>query len=461
MFHSLRFRLPALFLVGLTLAGIVSTAIAFRLFQDYTRHQSIVELRKEARGIATLFSQTAGDVKRTSPSTKFAKEILEQATGDKLLYAGAPVFPEQARALPLLGEHLIPGYKRVLEGHTVTFEFVPRGQDRTYLAAAAPVRLPGGPVFGALVAATPKNDLSTQVEKLIGRLAIAFLVGVLVAIALAWFISRWVTRPLQALSQAADQVALRRYDADIPDIRRKDEVGHLADRFRDMTTQLRESSELERNFLMTVSHELRTPLTAIRGHVAALQEGIADDPDARALSLGAIASETERLGRLVGDILDLAKLESNRFTMRSEEIDMERLIDRAYTAFDREARRRQIDYERHVEAKATIVSDGDRVLQIITNLLSNAFKWTPDGGRVELGLAQENGSVSVAVEDSGPGIDAAERERIFRPFWTGDGRGTGLGLAISRELALALGGRIELKSDPGQGSRFELVLPVA
>jgi signal transduction histidine kinase len=106
-----------------------------------------------------------------------------------------------------------------------------------------------------------------------------------------------------------------------------------------------------------------------------------------------------------------------------------------------------------------IVTDGDRVLQIISNLLSNAFRWTPDGGTIELALAQENGAVSVDVGDTGPGIAAEERDRIFRPFWTRDASGSGLGLAISRELAAALGGRIDLDTTPGRGSRFTLVLP--
>jgi signal transduction histidine kinase len=106
-----------------------------------------------------------------------------------------------------------------------------------------------------------------------------------------------------------------------------------------------------------------------------------------------------------------------------------------------------------------IVSDGDRVLQIISNLLSNAFRWTPDGGRIDLALHSRNGNVTVDVADTGPGIDAEERERIFRPFWSHDGRGTGLGLPIARELAVALGGRIELETQPGRGSRFRLVLP--
>src|SRR5260370_36647730 len=122
-------------------------------------------------------------------------------------------------------------------------------------------------------------------------------------------------------------------------------------------------------------------------------------------------------------------------------------------------RRRAIDYRAVVSAHPVIVTDGDRVLQIISNLLSNAFRWTPEGGRIELSLSASNGSVSVPVSDSGPGISDEELDRIFRPFWSRDGGGTGLGLAIARELSLALGGQIKVRSQPGVGSRFELVLP--
>jgi signal transduction histidine kinase len=233
----------------------------------------------------------------------------------------------------------------------------------------------------------------------------------------------------------------------------------MAERFGQMAVRLREASELERNFLMRVSHELRTPLTAIRGHVGALREGLADDPESREESLDVIAEEAARLERLVGDVLDLAKLDARRFTVREEEVDMGRVLERAFAAFGEEARRRGIDYQQHANGGAVIYTDGDRVLQIISNLLANAFRWTPDGGRIDLELNAENGDVSVAVADSGPGIPAEEAERIFRPFWSRDGGGTGLGLAIAHELAHALGGRIELDSKPGKGSRFRLILP--
>ena len=138
---------------------------------------------------------------------------------------------------------------------------------------------------------------------------------------------------------------------------------------------------------------------------------------------------------------------------------MGRLLDQAYASFGEEARRREIDYRCDISARPVIVTDGDRVLQIISNLLTNAFRWTPDGGRVELSLQAANGAVAVGVDDSGPGIGFEERDRIFRPFWSRDGGGTGLGLAIARELAGALGGRVELDSELGKGSRFELILP--
>jgi two-component system phosphate regulon sensor histidine kinase PhoR len=211
---------------------------------------------------------------------------------------------------------------------------------------------------------------------------------------------------------------------------------------------------------MSVSHELRTPLTAIRGHVAALREGVLEEDEAKERSLEVVAEEAVRLERLVGDVLDLAKLDARRFALLREEVDMRALCERAYATFAEEARARGVEYELELGEGAVLVTDGDRVLQIVSNLLANALHWTPPGGRVELDLDARDGEVMVAVEDSGPGIGPEQRERIFRPFWSGDGGGTGLGLAIARELALALGGRLELDSEPGRGSRFVLVLPV-
>jgi signal transduction histidine kinase len=451
--RSLRFRLPALFLAGVALAGLVATAIAFRLFQDYTRTQSLRELRREAKGVSELYLDLARRIERPVLTPR----ALELTTGDRLFFVGISLFPGERTGVRELPRSAVD-FRALQAGRALTFDFTPPGEDEIFVAVARPLVL-GGHTFGALVVAKPKEELNSQLATLLERLALAFLGGVAVAGLLAWYLSRRITRPVLALSAAADEIAEGRYGVNVPDVPAGDEIGHLAQRFEDMAVRLSEADALERNFLMSVSHELRTPLTAIRGHVAALREGVADQPASRNASLEVIAAETERLERLVGDVIDLAKLDLHRFTVLREEVDMERLVGRAYAAFTEEARRRQIDYRRDVAANAVIVSDGDRVLQIISNLLANAFRWTPDRGRIELALSAQNGMVAVAVEDTGPGIGHEERERIFRPFWSRDGTGTGLGLAIAHELALALGGRIELDTVPGRGSRFELVLP--
>jgi signal transduction histidine kinase len=173
-----------------------------------------------------------------------------------------------------------------------------------------------------------------------------------------------------------------------------------------------------------------------------------------------IRAETDQLVRLVGDLVDLARLEAHSFTLEEHEVELRRLVEQGYQAFAEEARRREIRYELTLGADPVLTTDGDRVLQIVSNLLTNAFSWTPDGGSISLSLGAANGSVSVAVADTGPGIPADHAERIFRPFISENGGGTGLGLAISRELAHALGGDLTLESTVGRGSRFELVLPV-
>ena len=458
MFRSLRVRLPLLFLAGIVLAGLVTTAIAIQLFREFAHGQTLSELRREANGIAQLYSNAVNDTFNTSlrshsrRAPKFARADLERATGDRIYYVGVPAFPGENSGLRPL--HL--GTIDWTSGNSLTFQFVPPGLHRTYYGVATPVRLHNRPI-GAIIVAKPKTSVNHSVVQLMKRLAVAGALGLVVATALGWYFSRRLVRPVLVLSHAADEVAGGNYDVSVPR-RAPGEIGHLADRFGEMTDRLAEAEARERNFLMSVSHELRTPLTAIRGHVSALREGVVDDPELVGHSLDVVQGETHRLERLVGDILDLAKLDAHRFTVLREEVDMEQLVERAYETFAEEARERSIDYRVDVRATPVIVSDGDRVLQIVDNLLSNAFRATPDGGRIQLELAQENGTVQVAVEDTGPGIPAEHRERLFRPFVSGGG-GTGLGLTIAKELSNALGGRIDLRSVVGRGSRFELVLP--
>jgi signal transduction histidine kinase len=457
MLGSLRVRLPLVFLAGIVLAGLITTLIAVRLFQDFAHDQALTSLNREAHGIAGLYSD-AINASYGNPSDRaapaFAARNLERATGAKIYFLGPKrPFPGQRTGLERLPLRTIDW----TSGKSLTFEFTPPGAHKTYLAVANPIFLDKQPV-GAIVVATKKTDVSHRVAQLVGRLAIAGVLGLLVAALLAGYLSRRIVRPVLQLSDAADEVAAGNYAVAVPQ-NAPGELGHLSARFGEMAGRLAEAELMERNFLMSVSHELRTPLTAIRGHVSALLEGVVEDPSEQQASLETVEAEATRLERLVGDILDLAKLDTHRFTVTREEVDMGALVDQAYETYRDEARRRGIEYRREGSVRPVITSDGDRVLQVVGNLISNAFRATPDGGIVSLELARQNGAVSVAVEDSGPGIAAEKREHLFRPFISESGGGTGLGLAIAKELSAALGGRIELRSELGKGSRFELVLP--
>jgi signal transduction histidine kinase len=464
MFGSLRVRLPLVFLAGILLAGFTTTAIAVRLFQDTARDQAIEKLGREAHGIAQLYSDAVsasyGNRQDRSPPS-FAAATLALATGDKIYQVGPGLFPGQR----FTGLQKLPlstiDWK---SGKSSTFEFTPPHTNRTYYAVANPMvfRFPGkgadSTIIGAIVVATPKTNVTHRVVQLVERLAIASLFGLLAAGVLSWYLSRRIVRPVLQLSDAADAIAAGERDVAVPQ-NAPGELGHLSERFREMAQRLAEVEQMERNFLMSVSHELRTPLTAIRGHVAALREGVVEDADAREQSLEIVEGEAQRLERLVGDILDLAKLDTKRFTISTEEVDMAQLVEAAYERYREEAHRRAIDYRHEVRDHPVITSDGDRVLQIVGNLLSNAFHATPDGGRISLGLEQNNGAIRVSIEDTGPGIPPDVRERLFRPFESTSRGGTGLGLAIAKELSTALGGRIDLDSEVGRGSRFDLVLP--
>src|SRR5581483_9562876 len=352
MLGSLRVRLPLVFLAGILLAGLVTTIIAIQLFRDYAHDQALSKLGREANGIAALYAQgvTASYGNKTDRRAppKFTADSLQKATGDLIFFVGPHrLFPGQIAGL----KQLPPTTFDWISGKSGTFVFTPPGAHRLYYAVANPIVTgnpgPNATPLGAIVVATPKTGVSHRVYLLIERLAIAGVLGLLVAGLLAWYLSRRIVRPVLQLSDAADAVARGRYDVVVPRSA-PGELGHLSERFSEMAARLAEVEEMERNFLMSVSHELRTPLTAIRGHVAALLEGVVVDPAEQVASLETVELEAQRLERLVGDILDLAKLDTRRFTVTSEEVDMAQLVEQAFDRFREEARRRSIDYRQEL-----------------------------------------------------------------------------------------------------------------
>jgi signal transduction histidine kinase len=287
------------------------------------------------------------------------------------------------------------------------------------------------------------------------------LLAVAAAALVALLLSRRITRPVQELTEASEKIARGDYDVHLT-TKGPDELGQLALRFEQMARRLQEASEHERNFLMRISHELRTPLTAIQGHVQAISDGVIDGEEEQQASLEIVLAEAGRLQRLIGDLLDLARLETRKFSLNVEEVDLFELCEQGVGAQREEARSRDLDLHVTADAKPVVRGDGDRILQIVTNLVTNALHATPGGGEVTVDVGLADGAGRVVVSDTGPGIPVEERASILRPFVTSDVRdGIGLGLPVASELAHAMGGTLVVGERQGGGAAFTLTLPLA
>ncbi len=223
-------------------------------------------------------------------------------------------------------------------------------------------------------------------------------------------------------------------------------------------TRMRELEKLRRDFVSNVSHELRTPLTAVKLMVETLQTGV--ERPARDEFLSSIAHETERMIALVEDLLDLARLESGKLELRLGAVDVAELCRQAAQAQKQRAKTLGISLECSTpQTPITISADGDKLFQVIVNLVDNALRHTPPGGRVTL-AATNNGSVDIVVSDTGSGIPSTALPHIFERFYVVDpararsGSGTGLGLAIVKHIIEAHGGTITATSELGVGTSF-------
>jgi len=235
---------------------------------------------------------------------------------------------------------------------------------------------------------------------------------------------------------------------------------------RSANQRLQELDLLKDDFVSTVTHELRTPLTSIRAFSEILHDNPALEPAQREKFLGIIIKESERLTRLINQVLDLAKIESGNAEWQSGEIDMREVLEDALSATSQMFKEKNIAVEMQLpEDLPLVVADRDRLMQVMLNLLSNAAKFCRENGRIKTGIARERGNLRIDVADDGIGISVEDQNFIFEKFrqvgdtLTKKPQGTGLGLPICRQIIHHFGGRLWVVSTPGQGAMFSFTLP--
>ncbi len=326
------------------------------------------------------------------------------------------------------------------------------------------VELSSGLDFGAEALATTRQAFLLAAG---AAMTLAVIVGLL--------ISHGLTAPLRSLAAAASQMG-NDLSTRAP-VRAKDEIGQLAQQFNQMAERLEASfSELAaerdalRCFIADASHQLRTPITALKNFNELLQGAAADDPAASVEFLTESAVQLNRLEWITHNLLDLSRLDAGLAALDLSNHDAGELVESAAAPFKVLAQEKGVAFSINPPASPLeLKCDRARVELALSNLLDNAFKFTPVGGRVAIGAGRgqsrfdQGESVELWVQDSGPGIDPADQPRIFERFYQGRGRhteGCGLGLAIVQSVVQAHGGRIRVESEPGTGSRFVIDLPL-
>jgi signal transduction histidine kinase len=284
--------------------------------------------------------------------------------------------------------------------------------------------------------------------------AIALLIGGLLA--------RWITRPLRELTVAAGEIAAGNLDRRVP-VRSRDELGVLAVQFNQMSADLERAKQLRRQTTADIAHDLRTPLTVLSGYLEALHDEVLKPTPARFATLYA---ETQLLLRLVEDLHTLALADAGELRLVRQAVAPGQLLERVAAAHQHAAAQQGVDLQVQApEPMPEVWVDPERMNRVLTNLVGNALRYTPAGGRVTLSVHTTPAQVQMIVADTGSGIVPEHLPNIFERFYRADPArqaatgGSGLGLAIVKSLVEAHGGQIAVASTLGQGTAFTIVLP--
>jgi signal transduction histidine kinase len=317
----------------------------------------------------------------------------------------------------------------------------------------------GGEARWVAVLSTPLADVDDNVDLIRRQILIAGAIAIAAAALAGYFAARAHSRRLRRLEWAAEKVAEGNFSVPIP-IDSSDEVGQLAVSFDEMQMRLASLDSARKEFIANASHELRTPIFSLAGFIELLED---DEPDAEARRefVRNMREQTDRLGKLATELLDLSKLDAGMLELRATPVDLGRLAAKVVEEFRAAAESHGGRIELELDPRAVARGDPDRIGQIIRILIDNALTHTPEGTPIKVATVRELATTALVVSDQGPGIEPGSESRLFERFYTGDSvGGTGLGLAIARELALRMDGSLRVTSAPGR-TAFRLGLPAA
>ena len=465
-------RLRSTLRTRLTLLIFAVTLVAVGAVFFYVTPQLETSLRKEKlRSLAKTaqaFTPLIADPVRSNAGSHEIDELVA-TIGDRtntrvtLLLVGGGT---EGMQLPIVSDSASETQIKGLRFHLAR-QVVRSGRQATALhhsgegligQAAVPIR-DLGKISRIVVFSSPMSEVRGNVALIRRQILIAGALGLALALAGGFFVSRKIARRVKVLEQGAEQVAGGDFTATFP-IDKNDELGQLARALHDMQRQLAQVETARRRFIATASHELRTPIFSIGGFLELLQDEELDD-DTRREFVGVVREQVQRLGKLATGLLDLSRLEAGSLELRPEPTDLGVLARSVTAEFAPAVDKHGSELVLRLNGeRIEAVCDPERVAQVLRILIDNALTHTPAGTDAVVTAERANGAARLAVRDFGPGIEHAAAGRIFEPFFTSDDeQGSGLGLAIARELAERMNGSLDVDPAPGR-TTFTLELPV-
>lgn len=436
---------------------------AFTFMLRYYYYQSV---QSALENRAELYRRTLELSESTESQTWQARsrELIAHFTDkDKMelqvLDAKGAVLLSSTGFVPMLAQgrgkaQELPSGNRLWQGHNETGEPI--------MALTVDETDTNGVRIGALRYVVSLRMVNRQIW-LLSLVVFGFIMLVVFFVSLSgsYFI-RSIVNPVTAIGRTAQRIAMGEYDARL-EKRYDDEIGDLCDTINFMAEEIGATEKMKNEFLSSVSHELRTPLTAIKGWSETLQTA----PEDRELvnrGLAVIGKEAERLSGLVEELLDFSRMESGHIVLKRQRLDVLAELEEAVFLFRDRTTRAGLSLEYSGgEELLPVMGDPARLRQVFVNLLDNAVKYTPRGGRIRVEAAQLPGRVQVVISDTGVGIAPEELPRVRQKFYQTDpaNPGSGIGLALVEEIIRLHGGRMEMDSEPGVGTAVTVLLPVA
>ena len=362
-----------------------------------------------------------------------------------------------------------PEVNQALSGQAAVEErFLYNDPQKRVLYAAVPVMDENGGVVQIVYLATPMPD--TRFSALPQEFRLLFVAvfsgAILMAVICGFLFARLVSQPLNRLAEVAQRVASGDLRQNIPETGGIKETVVLGSAFNRMTASLRRSEEAKNAFIANVTHELRTPLTVFKGTLETLQDGAIDDPEARDSFLQSMNRESERLIRLVNDLLILTRADAGVLNLNFQPVSLIELLENRCEVFKPlcEKNHIQLALQTGHQNIGMVNGDSDRLSQIVDNLLDNAIRYSPPGGKIMIDVEEEAEKVICRITDQGPGIPAQHLPYVFDRFYRVDAArdrqrgGSGLGLSIVASLVRAHQGEIEVSSMEGRGTTFKFRL---